>query len=437
MAETIEIRVPNIGDFKDIPVIDVLVKPGDRVEAESPLVTLESEKAAMDVPSPQAGTVREVSVQVGARVSEGSALLVLETRDAAPAAPAASAAPSGDPPSALPAGASAIAANGLPPAAAHEAAPAEVAGPAPAQAPSPHALHASPAVRRFARELGVAIESVAASGPHGRITREDVQAHVKAALATHASGALGFAGLPPWPKQDFASYGPVEVVPLSRIRRFSGPNLHRNWLSIPHVTNFDEADVTELEAFRTQLNAEQAAAEPLVRFTLLPFAIVAVVAALRAFPDLNASLDGEQLVRKRYYHIGFAAETSEGLVVPVIRDADRKGLRALATEAAALARKARDGKLALAEMGGASFTISSLGGIGGTGFTPIVNAPEVAILGLSRALLRPRWNGSAFEPRLMLPLSLSYDHRAIDGALAARFLARLSSLLADLRRSLV
>jgi pyruvate dehydrogenase E2 component (dihydrolipoamide acetyltransferase) len=298
-------------------------------------------------------------------------------------------------------------------------------------------VHASPSIRRFARELGVDLHAVEGSGPHARVTREDVQSYVKNALARPApapskGGALPF-DLPAWPKPDFAQYGEILRVPLSRIRKFSGPNLHRNWVMIPHVTNNDEADVTELEAFRKKLNAENATA----KVTLLAFVVKACVAALQAFPDVNSSLDGDDLIHKRYYNIGFAADTPQGLVVPVLKNADRKGIFEIATESAALAKKARDGKLGMGDMSGATFTISSLGGIGGTSFTPIVNAPEVAILGLSRSATKPVWDGAAFAPRLMLPLSLSYDHRVIDGALAARFNAHLVALLGDMRRVLL
>ena len=438
MAAAIEVKVPNIGDFSDVPVIDVLVKPGDSVAAEDPLITIESEKATMDVPAPQAGVVQSVTVKVGDKVSEGSALITL-----APAANGASAS-----------AAAAAAAAASAPAAASEAAPQKAAPdqaqaearlepPAPAQAPpkpaaeaapsSGAAVHASPSIRRFARELGVDLQAVHGTGPRARITRENVADFVKRALAAPPSGAgFGFA-LPPWPKVDFAKFGPVEIVPLSRIRKLSGPNLHRNWVMIPHVTNNEEADITDLESFRKQLHAEHDG----VKVTMLAFVIKAAVAALKAFPDLNSSLDGETLVLKKYYNIGFAADTPNGLVVPVIKGADQKGIVAVAQETAALAAKAREGKLALGDMQGATFTISSLGGIGGTSFTPIINAPEVAILGVSRSALRPVWDGKAFVPRLMLPLSLSYDHRVIDGALAARFNAHLAGVLGDMRRALL
>jgi pyruvate dehydrogenase E2 component (dihydrolipoamide acetyltransferase) len=430
MANLLEIRVPDIGDFHDVPIIEILVKPGDAVSIEDPLVTLESEKAAMEVPSPHAGVVASVAVKVGDKVSQGSALISLapaeEAGQAAPAAPVAASAP----PSVAPAPAE-------PEAGRPADTPAVTPPPAADSAPGANGVvHASPSIRRFARELGVDLHAVRGSGPHERVTREDIQGFVKRALAAGprdgASAALPF-NLPPWPALDFAKYGATETVPLSRIRKLSGPNLHRNWVMIPHVTNNDEADVTELEAFRKRLNAER----PDAKLTMLAFVIAAVVAALKAFPEVNSSLAGDSLILKRYYNIGFAADTPNGLVVPVLKGADGKGILALAAESAALAAKARDGKLTLAEMQGASFTISSLGGIGGTSFTPIVNAPEVAILGVSRAALRPVWDGGAFVPRLLLPLSLSYDHRVIDGALAARFNAFLSNVLGDLRRAML
>jgi pyruvate dehydrogenase E2 component (dihydrolipoamide acetyltransferase) len=430
VAEAIEIRVPNIGDFANIPVIEVLVKPGDAVAVEAPLVTLESEKATMDVPSPQAGVVQSVAVKVGDKVSEGTALVTIApaaTNGAVTApepapAPQAAAAQSQEPSPQAPS-------TDAPP-----AAPATTSSKEESEAPSGGAVHASPSLRRFARELGVDLRGVRGTGPHERVTRDDVQNFVKRVLAAPraSGGGLGL-DLPPWPKVDFAQYGPVESVPLSRIRKLSGPNLARNWVMIPHVTNNEEADITELESFRKQLHAEH----PGTKITMLAFVIKAAVAALKAFPDVNSSLDGENLILKKYYNIGFAADTPNGLVVPVIKGADQKGVVAVAEETAALAGKARDGKLSMTDMQGATFTISSLGGIGGTSFTPIINAPEVAILGVSRAALRPVWDGKAFVPRLMLPLSLSYDHRVIDGALAARFNAHLASVLADLRRAML
>ena len=425
MAITHEIRVPNIGDFKNVPIVELLVKVGDVVRVEDPLVAIESEKATMEVPSPFAGTIGRIDVKLGDNVSEGSVLLQLTTEGeapvvaptvaaekpaeaAAPAPPATPAPPSPQAPAALPATPDAPASNGV--------------------------VHASPSIRRFARELGVDLHRVSGSGPHARITRDDVQNFVKVALAappgaTTTSTGTPY-GVPAWPVVDFAKYGEIEVVKLSRIRKFSGPNLHRNWLAIPHVTNNDEADITELEAFRKAVNKER----PDAKVTMLAFVMKAVVVALRAHPEVNSSLDGDSLVLKKYYNIGFAADTPQGLVVPVLAGADAKGVLAIATETSALAAKARDGKLAMAEMTGATFTISSLGGIGGTSFTPIVNAPEVAILGVSRSSMTPVWDGAAFVPRLMLPLSLSYDHRVIDGAQGARFIAFLGSVLSDIRR---
>ncbi|MCA8255834.1 dihydrolipoyllysine-residue acetyltransferase [Burkholderia sp. AU31624] len=429
---TLEVKVPDIGDYKDVPVIEIGVKVGDTVEKEQSLVTLESDKATMDVPSPAAGVVKEIKVKVGDSVSEGTLIVLLEAAGAAAAAPQASA-PA--PAAAAPAPASA--------AAPAKAAPAPAAAaPAPAAAPSGEyrASHASPSVRKFARELGVEVARVQGSGPKGRITKEDVTGFVKgvmtgqraapAAAAAPAGG--GELNLLPWPKVDFSKFGPFEAKPLSRIKKISGANLHRNWVMIPHVTNNDEADITELEALRVQLNKEHEKAG--VKFTMLAFVIKAVVAALKKFPTFNASLDGDNLVFKQYYHIGFAADTPNGLVVPVIRDADKKGLVDIAKEMAELSKAARDGKLKPDQMQGGCFSISSLGGIGGTNFTPIINAPEVAILGLSRGQMKPVWDGKQFVPRLTLPLSLSYDHRVIDGAEAARFNAYLGALLADFRR---
>jgi len=424
----IEIRVPAIGDFKDVGVIDVLVKPGQSVKADASLVTLESDKATMDVPSPVAGTVAELKVKVGDRVREGSVILLLEESGRAVGAAAPTAAP---PQAAIPTAPQAAIPTAPPPAAPARA-PTSIP---PLPVPTNGRAHASPAVRAVARELGVDLSRVAGSGPHGRILREDVHRFVKEVVggaSPVAAPAGGGLDLLPWPKVDFARFGPVEARPLSRIRKISAANLARNWVMIPHVTQHEEADITELEAFRKELNAEQP-----VKVTVLALLMKALVPALQAFPELNASLDGESLVLKRYYHLGFAADTPGGLLVPVLRDADRKGVLAIARELGELAAKAREGKLTPAEMQGGSFSISSLGGIGGTSFTPIVNAPEVAILGVSRSALRPHWDGERFVPRLMLPLSLSYDHRVVDGALGARFLAHLAGLLADLRRGLL
>ncbi len=452
---TIEVKVPDIGDFHDIPVIEVLVKAGDAVAADDSLVTLESDKATMDVPSPAAGIVREVRLKVGDKVSEGAVVLVLAAAAAA-AAPSPQPSPAGgrgstvgavdaSSPQPSPAGGRGSAVDAAAPLAS-PAAPAQASPPLPlagegsgvrADDEAFRAAHASPSVRKFARELGVDLARVTGTGPNARIRQEDVQAFVKGVMTGAAGAATGGGGLDllPWPKVDFAKYGPVEAVPLSRIRRISGANLARNWVMIPHVTQFDEADITDLEALRVRLNEEHAKAG--VRLTMLAFLIKAAVAALAKFPDFNASLDGETLVRKRYFHVGFAADTPNGLVVPVVRDADRKGVLEIAREMGALSARAREGKLGPADMQGGSFSISSLGGIGGTAFTPIINAPEVAILGVSKSATKPVWNGREFVPRLTLPLSLSYDHRVIDGAAAARFTAFLAAVLADFRRVLL
>ncbi len=427
---SIAVKVPDIGDFKDVPVIEVLVRPGDVVKPEDPLVTLESDKATMDVPAPSAGVVRELKVKVGDKVSEGSVILLLDAAAAVAAAGGGGAqadrpaAPSPVPPPAPPAAAT-------PPAAAPSA---------PVDDTAFRSAHASPSVRAFARVLGVDLTKVKGSGPKERILQEDVQGYVKQALAAttalRAPSAAGAAlNLLPWPQIDFAKFGPVESKPLSRIKKISGANLHRNWVMIPHVTNHDDADITDLEAFRVQLNKENEKAG--IKVTMLAFLIKACVAGLKRFPEFNASLDGDNLIYKHYYHVGFAADTPNGLVVPVIRNADQKGVLTVATEMGELSAKAREGKLGPADMQGGCFSISSLGGIGGTYFTPIINAPELAILGVSRSVTRPVWDGKQFIPRLILPLSLSYDHRVIDGAAAARFNSFLSAQLADLRRLLL
>ncbi|SAL62405.1 dihydrolipoamide acetyltransferase [Caballeronia terrestris] len=433
---TIDVKVPDIGDFTDIPVIEIGVKVGDKVEKEQSLITLESDKATMDVPSPAAGTVKELKVKLGDTVSEGTLIVVLEGGGGAAVAPAAPAAKQEEPktvPSDAPAK----------PAAQKEAPSALAQAPAMPAGDGTHtSSHASPSVRKFARELGVDVSRVTGSGPKGRITQGDITAFVKgvmsgqgkapAAAAAPAGGGGGELGLLPWPKVDFTKFGPVEPKPLSRIKKISGANLHRNWVMIPHVTNNDEADITELEALRVKLNKENEKAG--IKITMLAFVIKAVVSALKKFPTFNASLDGDNLVFKQYYNVGFAADTPNGLMVPVIRDCDKKGLLDIAKEMADLSKAARDGKLKPDQMQGGCFSISSLGGIGGTNFTPIINAPEVAILGLSRGAMKPVWDGKQFVPRLTLPLSLSYDHRVIDGAEAARFNAYLSGILADFRR---
>ena len=448
MSSITEIKVPDIGDFKEVDVIEILVKAGDSVAKETSLITVESDKATMEIPSPAAGVVKELRVKLGDKVAEGSMILLLE----AGAGEAAVATPQPE----------TIAALSVPettPAVSAAAAPELTALPIHKPAPVPHELvtevpaskpHASPSVRKFARELGANLSKIQGSGPKGRITQEDVQAFVKGvmaqtpALASAAAAPTGGVpfNLPEWPQVDFAKFGPVELKPLSRIKRLSGSNLHRNWISIPHVTQFDEADITELEAFRKESGA--ASEKQGFKLTMLAFLIKGCITALRQYPEFNAALErgGENLVLKRYFHIGVAVDTPDGLVVPVIRDADRKGVYDLARELAEMSRLARDKKLKPGDMQGGTFSISSLGGIGGTAFTPIINAPEVAILGVSRSAMRPVWIGGKdgagqFVPRLMLPLSLSYDHRVIDGAAAARFTSYLASVLSDIRRSLL
>ncbi|HZE06496.1 MAG TPA: dihydrolipoyllysine-residue acetyltransferase [Solirubrobacteraceae bacterium] len=484
-----KVEVPDIGDFSDVPIIEILVSEGDTVAAEDPLVTLESDKATMDVPAPLGGVVREILVSVGDRVSEGSPLMSIEATDVDPGAgepaeqaaaadraaeqtvapseametperPEASApseagpsgsAPSGSAPSGS--GSSGSGPAAPPPSAQPVQEPGRESAGSGAAPASPAAaetqgngggpIYASPSARRLARELGVDLHRVEGSGRKGRITKEDVQRLAEAgppapaAPGAPAGAVTAGAGLEllPWPSIDFEKFGPVERVTRSRIQRISAPNLARNWVMIPHVTHNDEADITDLEAWRKQLNKEHEREG--VKFTMVSFLIAASVAALKAFPDFNSSLDGEELVLKKYYNIGFAADTPGGLVVPVIKGADTKGLKEIALELTALSSKAREGKLGPADMSGSTFTISSLGGIGGTSFTPIVNAPEVAILGVTRAAMKPVWNSSEFEPRLMVPLSLSYDHRVIDGAAAARFVSYLVGVLSDLRRVLL
>lgn len=461
----LEVKVPDIGDFKDVAVIELLVKPGDTLKLEQSLVTVESDKASMEIPSSVAGIIKEIKVRLGDKVNIGDLLAIVEGAAAAPADSASAPVPASSP---------------------AQAAPVTAAAPAPAPAPAPVAAvaaaapaahqpiaaplglpHASPSVRKFARELGVPLDEVKGSGPKGRITEDDVQAFTKAVMAGAAqtraqaakapaagagAGAGGAGGgealgLIPWPKVDFARFGPVERKEMSRIKKISGANLLRNAIMIPAVTNHDDADITELEAFRVQLNKEnEKGAKPgdgasAVKVTMLAFLIKACVAALKKFPEFNSSLDVESgsdaLIYKSYWHIGFAADTPNGLVVPVIKNADQKGILAISQEMGELAKKARDGKLSPADMSGATFTISSLGGIGGRYFTPIINAPEVAILGVCKSQMEPVWNGKDFTPRLMLPLSLTWDHRVIDGAAAARFNAYLGQILADFRRILL
>jgi len=418
-----EVKIPDIGDFKDVPIIEIQVKPGDVVKTDDPLITLESDKATMDVPAPAEGKVVQLMVKIGDKVSEGSTILQLEPGDT-----------SVRPPSVIdqqepePAPQPASKRNGgMPaPAAISTALP-------PPPAPDFGGVHAGPGVRRLARELGIDLTKLNGSGEKGRITKEDVKTALKGSGPAIQTPAPGM-GIPEIPIQDFSKFGPIETKPLSRIKRLSGPHLHRSWLNIPHVTHRDEADVTDLEDFRKSLDAP--AKEKGYHVTLLSFLMKASIVALKDYPEFNSSLspNKDSLIYKHYYHIGIAVDTPEGLVVPVVRDVDRKGISELSQELAALSKKARDGKLSPTEMQGASFTISSLGGIGGTSFTPIVNAPEVAILGVVRSSMKPVWDGKAFQPRLMLPLCVSYDHRVIDGALAARFTRQLATILEDVRK---
>jgi len=437
----VDVMVPDIGDFKDVEVIELLVKVGDTIAADQSLITIESDKASMEIPSSASGVVKELKVKVGDKINKGDLLAIVEGAGGASAPPAAAA----------------LAPEAGSPKEPSKEAPAAEASPSAGVAPAAAApsvgdqtlAHASPSVRKFARELGVDLNRVKGSGPKDRITQEDVQSFVKTALAgggpkavaAPAAAGSGFgSGWPAWPSLDFAKFGPTETLALSRIQKLSGPNLARNWATIPHVTQFDEADITELEDFRKSTNEALAKkSKDAAKVTMLAFVMKACVAALKAFPRVNSSLDAEgaNLILKQYYHLGFAADTPNGLVVPVIRDVDRKGIAEIAKETGELAAQARAGKLGPAAMQGASFTISSLGGVGGTFFTPIINAPEVAILGLSKSDHKPKWNGSSFEPRLMLPLSLSYDHRVIDGAQAARFTTYLAEVLADMRRVLL
>ncbi|NYE61499.1 pyruvate dehydrogenase E2 component (dihydrolipoamide acetyltransferase) [Duganella sp. 1224] len=437
----VEVKVPDIGDFKEVEVIEVMVKVGDTIKVDQSLITVESDKASMEIPSSHAGVVKELKVKVGDKVAMGSIVLVVEA--------------TGGPVSAAAAPASATPS----PATAAAPAPAPAAAPSPAPAAAAPAAsqgsvqtgklaHASPSIRKFARELGVDLGKVPGSGPKGRITQQDVQNYVKGVIAgtvaspAAAGGAVGGGGnfsVLPWPSLDFSKFGETELLPLSRIKKISGPNLHRNWVQIPHVTQFDDADITDLEAFRVESNNANAKNKDAVKLTMLAFVIKASVAALKKFPTFNSSLDekGENLILKKFYNIGFAADTPNGLVVPVIKNADQKSVTQIAKEMTELSAQAREGKLKPTDMQGATFTISSLGGIGGTHFTPIVNAPEVAILGLSKASTKPVWDGKQFQPRLMMGTSLSYDHRVIDGAMGARFSVYLSEVLGDMRKILL
>jgi len=435
MSQLIDIKVPDIGDYKDVPVIEVLVKAGDHVEKEQSIVVLESDKATMDVPSSHSGVVKEVKVKVGDSISEGAIVLVLEESGATAAAPP-------------PAKAAPAPTASAPPIPAPKVEPPIVRAPVPPPVKNtpvdvdPTASHASPSVRKFARELGVTIHQVTGSGPKGRITQEDVQAFIKAAMTGGAGsssnvsgGSLGGLNLIPWPKVDFSKFGETERQPLNRIKKLTAANLGRNWVMIPAVTYHEDADITELEAFRVHTNKENE--KQGLKITMLAFMMKAAVAALKKYPEFNSSLDGDDLVLKKYFNIAFAADTPNGLVVPVIRDADKKGIFELARETSELAALARDGKLKPDQMQGASFTISSLGGIGGSYFSPIVNAPEVAILGVSKAVMKPVWDGKQFVPRLICPLSLSADHRVIDGALATRFNVYIAQLMSDFRRAVL
>ena len=431
MSQIIEIKVPDIGDYKDVPVIEVLVKVGDTVEKEQSIVVLESDKATMDVPSSHSGVVKEVKVKIGDSLSEGSVVIMLEEGASSATAPAeapalVAAAPQAKAPAVEP--------------------PMKLAPPPPPVSNTPPPAddtvnHASPSVRKFARELGVTVSQVKGTGPKGRITQDDVQAYVKAAMSgggktgAASGGSLGGLNLIPWPKVDFAKFGEIERQPLNRIKKLTAANLGRNWVMIPAVTYHEDADITDLEAFRVLTNKENEKRG--VKITMLAFIMKAAVAALKKYPEFNSSLDGDDLVIKKYFNIGFAADTPTGLVVPVIKDVDKKGIFEIVKETSDLAALAREGKLKPDQMQGASFTISSLGGIGGTYFSPIVNAPEVAILGVSKAAMKPVWDGKQFVPRLICPLSLTADHRVIDGALATRFNVHVAQLLSDFRRAIL
>ncbi|WP_247998035.1 dihydrolipoyllysine-residue acetyltransferase [Brucella tritici] len=427
MTQILEIKLPDIGDYKDVPVIEILVKAGDVIGVDDQILTVESDKATLEIPSPAAGKVKDILVEIGSRVSQGVVLMTIEPAAQSVAAPAVQETPTQAP-------------AATPPIVTEAASPAleAAATPAPVTPATPSSnAHATPSVRAFARELGVDLSAVTPTGDKGRIRREDVNAHVKQRLSGTSTGsatASGIgAGLPAWPVVDFEKFGPITRQPLSRIQKISGGNLTRNWLTIPHVTNFDKADVTGLEEFRKELNTSSKDA----KLTMVAFLIKASALALKAYPQFNASLDGEDLILKDYIHIGFAADTPKGLMVPVIRDCDRKGVLEIGTELRALAEKAREGSLSATEMQGGCFSVSSLGGIGGTGFTPIINAPEVAILGAGRSAMEAIWDGNAFQPRLIMPVSLSWDHRVIDGVAAARFLGHITSLLGDFRRAII
>ncbi|MGV8892702.1 MAG: dihydrolipoyllysine-residue acetyltransferase [Burkholderiaceae bacterium] len=448
----IEVKVPDIGDFKEVEVIELMVKAGDTVKVDQSLITVESDKASMEIPSSHAGVIKELKVNIGDKVKEGSLMLMLEAEAEAEAdadakttdAPAAEANPASAPAAPVKADKAEAAPAAASAAESAPAAPAAAAPAAPAPAQTRGSLpHASPSIRKFARELGVDLARVNGSAPKGRITQEDVQNFVKGVMSAPVGSAPAAGGsgvgldLLPWPSLDFSKFGETELLPMSRIKKISGPNLHRNWVMIPHVTQFEEADVTDLEEFRKSSNT--ALAKSGVKLTMLAFVIKASVAALKKFPAFNSSLDAkaENLILKKFYNIGFAADTPNGLMVPVVKNADQKSITQIALEMGELSAQAREGKLKPADMQGATFTISSLGGIGGTFFTPIINAPEVAILGLSKASMKPVWDGEQFAPRLIMWMSLSYDHRVVDGASGARFSVYLSEILADMRKTLL
>jgi pyruvate dehydrogenase E2 component (dihydrolipoamide acetyltransferase) len=446
----IEIFVPDIGDFDEVTVIELMVKVGDTVKADQSLITVESDKASMEIPSSHAGVVKEIKIKLGDKVKQGSLVVMLEGEGAG-AAPASAAAPAAAVSVPNVPAAPVVTAQAAPVSVAVAAAPAAPAAAVSAHNPTTAPIglpHASPSVRKFARELGVPLNEVKGTGLKGRITDSDVQSFTRSVMSGAVQTLAGAAqnkatgggdgaglGLIPWPKVDFAKFGPIERKELSRIKKISGANLLRNAIMIPAVTNHDDADITDLEAFRVSTNKENEKSG--VKVTMLAFLIKACVAALKKFPEFNSSLDGDALIYKQFYHIGFAADTPNGLMVPVIKDADKKGIMQISIEMGELAKKARDGKLSPAEMTGASFTISSLGGIGGRYFTPIINAPEVAIMGVCKSTMQPVWDGKAFQPRLMLPLSLTWDHRVIDGAAAARFNVYLGQILGDFRRVLL
>ncbi|MEI9402571.1 dihydrolipoyllysine-residue acetyltransferase [Mesorhizobium argentiipisi] len=430
MVDPIEVRLPDIGDYKDVPVAEIMVKAGDLVELDQPILTVESDKATMEVPSPVAGRVVELKVALGTRVSQGNVLLTLDAANS-PEKPA-------SPASATTEVVTGAAVPAVPVTPAKEASRSAPPAAPPSGEVSTSDTHTTPSVRQLARELGVDLQQVTATGPKSRILREDVAAYVKsivegAPARTDQAGGVLRRDLPEWPSVDFSKFGPVRRQPLARIQKISGANLTRNWLTIPHVTNFDHADVTDIEAFRKGINAERKD----VKLTMVAFLIKAAAIALRTYPRFNSSLDGDELVLKEYVHVGFAADTPKGLMVPVIRDADRKGLIQIAEEMRGLADKARDGTLNAKDMQGGCFSVSSLGGVGGDGFTPIINAPEVAILGAGKASMQAIWTGDRFEPRFVLPISLSWDHRVVDGVAAARFLGNVASILSDLRRSIL